>query len=220
MNPKELVQELSEQYGLTEANISVKSNGEIQLDLEGLQILTSQLCTQLAEDELSPRPFHDDQKYFYCESTLTLGDGRRVKRTGTAMMGEALGDHDSVQTAQQAISIASGRAYRASLRAIGFDPIRAHKMKNSGLTLVIETEDQRKSNLRKQIHGIATDLKLIDGSDRSKYTATLAAMYDGRISTTDLDEDECQQFLAFLRAKQQARSRGIQLRVERELKAA
>lgn len=219
MNPKELVQELCEQYGLTESNITVKENGELTLDLEGLQTMTSQLCGELVNDELNVRPFHDDQKYFYCDSIMTLANGRSVKRTGTAMMGEPLGT-DSVSTVQQALSIASGRAYRSSLRAIGFDPIRAHRQKNTGLTLVIETEEQRQANLRKQIHGLATDLRLIEGTDRSKYIGTLAAMYDGRTSSTDLDEDELQQFLTFLRAKQSARSRALALRVESQSKAA
>lgn len=220
MNPQELVQELIEQYGLEPSNIAVKSNGDITLDLEGLQIMTSQLCTELIMDELVVRPFHEDQKYFYCESHLTLASGLTVKRTGTAMIGEPLGESDSIQTIQQALSIASGRAYRLGLRAIGFDPIRAHKLKAHGLSLLVESEDERKRNLTKQIHALATDLELICGTDRSRYIQTLAAMYDGRTTTNDLDETERQQFLTFLRAKKQARQRAAQLRVEAELKAA
>lgn len=219
MNPKELVQELCEQYGLAESNITVKENGELSLDLEGLQTMVNKLCTGLANDELVIRPFHTDQKYFYCDSIMTLTNGRSVKRTGTAMMGEPLGN-ESIESVQQALSIASGRAYRSSLRALGFDPIRAHQQKNSGLTLVIETEEQRRTNLKKQIHGIATDLGLIDGKNRDLYIKTLAAMYEGRISTSDLDEDEMLQFLTFLRAKQHARSRALALRIASEQKAA
>lgn len=210
-NPKELVTELREQYALSESNITVKENGDIAFDLEGLQIMASQLCTELASDELSPRPFHDDQKYFYCDSTLKLKNGLTVKRTGVAMMGELLGD-DVISSVHQALSISAGRAYRLSLRAISFDPIRAHKQKANGMALVAESEDERSGKLRKELHALATELGYIVGADRSAYIELLRVMYGGRASSTELRDDELMQLITFLRASLRARQRGQELK--------
>lgn len=218
-NPKELVVELIETYDLGESNVSVKPNGEIVFDLEGLQIMTSKLCTDLVNDELAIRPFHEDQKYFYCDSILTLKGGRTVKRSGVAMIGEQLGD-EIISNFQQAQSIAAGRAYRNGLRAIAFDPIRAHRLKTSGFTLIAETEDEARITLRKELHALAHDLGYIVGANNDKYRELLRVMYNGRTSSTELNDEEIQQLVLFLRASKRARQRAEQLKQEAELKAA
>jgi len=210
-DPKDLVLEMMAEYDLSESNVSVKTNGEITFDLEALQILTRQLCTQLKHDELTIRPFGEDQRFYYCDSTLTLKDGTTVKRSGVAMIGEPLGN-EVIVTALQALSIAGGRAYRACLRAIGFDPIRAHRQKANGMTLVVESEDERSNKLRKELHALATELGYIVGADRSAYIELLRVMYGGRTSSTELRDSEISQLTIFLRASLRARQRGQELK--------
>lgn len=212
-NPTALKEELIAQYGLSESNLSFTPEGEISFDFEGLQLMTSQLCAGLASDEVNPRPFHEDQKYFYCESTLKLQNGLQVKRTGVAMIGEPLGS-EKINSVYQAISIASARAYRLALRGIGFDPVRAHVQRQNGEQFKPEIESDATSRLRKELHALATDLGYIVGADRSAYQELLRVMYGGRTSSTDLNDSELQQLTTFLRASLRARQR------REELKAA
>lgn len=210
-NPKAMIQELKATYGLSDSNIKSDSNGEIAFDFEGLQVMVSQLCTGLESDEVNVRPFQENQTYFYCDSILKLKDGMTVRRTGVAMMGEPLGE-ESINSVYQAISIASARGYRQSLRAIGFDPIRAHRQRMSGEPFTPEPESDNTARLRKELHALATELGYIVGLDRSAYRELLRVMYAGRTSSTELTDSEILQLVTFLRASLRARQRGEELK--------
>ncbi len=218
MNPvtdrDKLVAELCETYDLSPGQITFNSIGEPVLNFDALQVMTHTLCTQIKYDEVSPNNIEQARKFVSCTARLTLKDGREITRVDIAQMGERIGTEDSIESVPQAINVASARAYRKALRAIGFNAIRAHYQAKQGNAFAAEVESEDDSKDRRELHALAAELGYIKGNDRNLYRDLLRTMYNGKVSSTQLTEIEARELLAFLR--QQA----ARVRREAELKAA
>lgn len=197
-----LVTELCETYDLTPGQISFNAKGEPQLNFDALQTMTHRLCNVIQQDEVYPNSLEDARHFISCTARLTLTDGREISRVDIAQIGEKMGD-DTIESVPQAINVASARAYRKALRAIGFNPIRVH-LQGVEFTPTADDEDDIKVN--RELHALASELGYIKGSDRTLYRDLIRTMYGGKVSTTQMTQIEVRELTAFLR-QQAARLR-------------
>lgn len=202
-NRETLVQELCEQYDLTAGQISFNANGEPQLNFDALQAMTHRLCNAIQQDEVYPNNLEDAKHFVSCTARLTLTDGREISRVDIAQIGERIGDDDTIETIPQAVNVASARAYRKALRAIGFNPVRVH-LQGSQFSPTVEADDDITVN--RELHALASELGYIKGNDRNLYRELIRTMYGGKTSTTQMTPIEVRELTAFLR-QQAARIR-------------
>ncbi|MGE0133286.1 MAG: hypothetical protein AB7U82_34850 [Blastocatellales bacterium] len=204
----DLAKELTTEYGIDPAQISFDAKtGQLILEFEALQAMAHTLCPGMVTDQIEIHKNDAEAGYHICNAILDLANGKRVIRPGVAIIGEELGDGEAVLRLPQAISLASARAYRSALRAIGFDPLRAHRQRTTGQQPTLEDGTERADALRRELHAVATELGLINGKDKTAYREMMRVMYDGRTSSLDLDDEEARQFTAYLRARLNARER-------------
>jgi len=212
-----LVTELCETYDLTPNQITFNAAGEPQLSFDALQTMTHRLCTVIQQDEVYPNNPDEGRKVISCTARFTLTDGREISRVDIAQIGERFGDDDTIETVQQAVNVASARAYRKALRAIGFNPIRVHLQGSQFAPTTVGEDDDITVN--RELHALATELGYIRGNDRTLYRDLIRTMYGGKVSTTQMTQIEVRELTAFLR-QQAARLRRERENQNAELKAA
>ncbi|HMV46542.1 MAG TPA: hypothetical protein PLD20_00810 [Blastocatellia bacterium] len=203
--------ELCAEFDLHPTQIRFDERGEPKLDFEALQIVTHALCKQIQQDSVEPARIAEEGNYVTCLAHLILVDGREVRRYGFASLGESLGE-DRIETIGQAVKVASARAYKQALRGIGFNPLRAWRLHQSGHTVKLAPLTTNSDNRSRELHALATQLGYINGSDRRAYRDLLHLMY-GKRSSTQLNEDELAELITFLRGHLNRKTR------EREMEA-
>lgn len=209
-----LVNELCSAYDLTPGQISFNASGEPQLNFDALQAMTHRLCTVIQQDDVYPNNLEDARHFISCTARLTLTDGREISRVDIAQMGEKMGE-DTIETVTQAVNVASARAYRKALRAIGFNPIRVH-FQNGEFSATFADDDDIAVN--RELHALASELGYIKGNDRTLYRDLIRTMYGGKVSSTQMTQTEVRELTAFLR--QQAARLRRDRENDAELKAA
>jgi hypothetical protein len=143
-----------------------------------------------------------------CE--VTLSDDRTRMYSGSAFIGEALPSRGTVEGFPQALALAQTRALRTTLRAVGFDPVRAHEAQKNGgeLSLQLSEDNPRNKKLAEaHLHGDA--LGLIAGTDKSKWRDFISTWTHGVAdSAGDLDDTSLGLLVVYLRSLRNARERG------------
>lgn len=149
---------------------------------------------------------------------VTLPNSNVRKIFATAMIGEVMPDGEGIKDINQAILVARARAFRNILRAVGFDPVSAHKVfQESGGTQMLELApvDPRLKQLAEiHLHAQALNLIVIGGDgfiNRKRYEQKLAMVCNGKTSCRDLSDEERSIWLTALRAW--SRAAGITRRV-------
>lgn len=197
---KQIAEGLREDFGI-EVTRWDENTGEPILDYEQSQTLVNALCDDIAED--SGEIIYRDQEEARCKAALSLRDGRRYDRSGFCLIGEKLGDAETVSTTQQAVAIAQGRAYRAVLRAINFNPIRAYRQwKATGHVDASTPEASGEgSTQRKRLHALAQELGYIKPGDRSRYVQLLQFHFGADVTTSvKLNEQQLSYLVGLLQA--------------------
>jgi hypothetical protein len=139
------------------------------------------------------------------------GRGMRTMFAG-AMLGEFLHDGSEVATLMQAVNLSRARALRIGLRAVNFDPLKAHReYQKSGQIVELEFPAKLpRDKEREEIHVLGFALGLIKRApglgDRSGYERAIGTFFPGRNSTVQLTDPEHTQFLTILRAWSRARA--------------
>ena len=112
------------------------------------------------------------------DATLPNGNLRRIY--GVAFLGETMHDGSTIDSWKQAVNVSRARAMRTILRAVGFDPVAAHRsFKKSGNVLELQppatlTRDQE----RKEIHILADELGLIRRAEGQRFHRSVAVRED------------------------------------------
>lgn len=200
---KQLAADLQADYGISVSRFDANT-GEPILGYEDTQTLVNALCEGIAQD--SAEIVYRDDKEARCKAVIVLSDGRRYDRSGFCLIGEQLGDGEQVTTAQQAVAIAQGRAYRAVLRAINFSPIRAYRQLKSGNEVEPPTPELsgEEGSLRKRLHALAEEAGYIthdaQGTSKGRYHQLLSAMY-GVNTSAPLDASQILNLCNFLQAE-------------------
>lgn len=157
------------------------------------------------------------------DATLPNGNQRRIY--GAAFLGETMHDGSTIDSWRQAVNVSRARALRTILRAVGFDPVAAHRsFKRTGKVIEFQASGQlTRDQERKEIHMLAESLGLLTKiaavgaaadpqstartrTDRSAYEKAISTFFKGKTSSKSLNDSEHTQFLAILRSWVRARA--------------
>ena len=187
-------------HGLDADQISFEGDSnEPILDYESLNMLRLKL-TNIESIDTSYISRDYDMGYASCEATGNLPDGRNSRITESAEIGEPMPDGGKLETMRQAVNVAQARALRRLIRALGINILKAHQEYiQKGNTSEGVPVDPRIART-KEIHALAAEIGYINGTDKSDYQNHIAAMFDGRTSSKDLDDLELSKLTTSLRA--------------------
>jgi len=204
--------EFCDAYGFHPEQVAFDSNSlDPIFDYDALCVLSVKLC-DLPDVEVTLRTVNHGTGIATSAGTAVLNNGNRRSVFGAAMVNEVMPDGEKIPDLSQAISISRARALRSILRAVGFDPVAAHRsFQRTGnvVELQLPTKLPRDKE-RAEIHMLATGLGLVKrvpgGIDRSAYEQSIALFFNGKTSSKDLSDLEHTQFLTMLRAFTKARA--------------
>lgn len=154
-----------------------------------------------------------DQERGYCTShcCISLADGRTRKMFGSAFIGEPMPGARNVQTVSEALVISRARALRGALRAVGFDPLRAHLQRGRSDAGDDEFDDYESPRrlMERQAHLLGEKLGYIvrphgAPADKSEWREFMAMLFHGKTSMSELTDDEQSQWVSTLRAMERA----------------
>jgi hypothetical protein len=202
LKQEEMAREFMEAYGLARKQISFDGVSEQPIfDFDALSILSLKL-TDIPDIRVEPGDFHNAAGIATAICRITLRDGRTREVYGNCLVGEVMHDDSEGSDIGQALKIAQARALRTGLRAVGFDPVRAHRMQQSEAG---EFQDLRTSQLA-ELHILGAELGYIIGDDKTAWK-NLVHSHFGVTSSADLNELQRSQFLTTLRALKAAHDR-------------
>lgn len=186
-------------YHLEAAQISFDGDSAQPIfDYEALCALSLVLTD--FQDITVGEPEIDEAGYVLAKCSVVLKDGRTRSIYDSAFIGETLPDGKKIETRRLAEQVARARAMRTGIRTAGVNLLRAHRQfVIDGMIGELETVNPL-VNLRKEIHALAIELGLIKGKDKAAYQFFIAEQFDGRDSSSDLDETELRRLAITLRA--------------------
>ena len=200
---QKLRDEFCEAYGLKSDQISFDGDSEPIFDFDALSLLANTL-TDIPGIEVGLKKFDDATNLAesFCKMTL---HGRRTRDFfGMALVGEQLHDGKVISGTIQAINVSRARALRIGLRSIGFDPVKFHEARKAGHVIdLLGSDEAERDRTTAQIHVHAgpRGLNFIKrNGDRAEYENLLAAHFNGRTSSKDLEPHERAEWLGMLRA--------------------
>lgn len=192
-------------YGIAPEQISFDARtGEAIFDFDALSVLALAL-TDIQDIEVEFAGFEPAINLATSRCFVSLPDGRSRKMFGTAMIGEELPENRTVTDVTTAVAVSRARALRVGLRAVGFDPISAHKQKKAGQTPTLSPERDTVHSDIQQIHILAKDIGLIGPSgDDSRYRKLISVFFPGIHTSKNLNDKQRSQLITTLRALKQS----------------
>jgi hypothetical protein len=152
-----------------------------------------------------------DHERGYCTShcCIMLGDSRTRKMFGSAFVGETMPGQRTVQTIGEALVISRARALRGALRAVGFDPVRAHLQRDRAPETPPETSGDPRLAMERQAHLLGEKLGYIirpagAPADKTEWREFMGMLFHGKTSMSELTDDEQSQWVSTLRAMERA----------------
>ncbi len=206
----ELALELCTAYGFDESQISFEGNKlDPIFDFEALSLLAV-LLSDIQDIRVSVGDVNPSIGLVSASCAVTLADGRTREFFGSCMVEEVMHDNTTISSIQQALTVARARAQRVGLRAVGFDPVRAHREHKASAKPALGNEPDQRSNELAEIHLHAETLGLIKGEDKSLYYQNMASFFQdleaaGTLSAGMMNDAQRAQWLGILRAWVQAR---------------
>jgi hypothetical protein len=203
------VREFTEIYGLERGQISFDSDRlDPIFDFDALSLLSVKL-SDIKSIRVVPGEVNVLNSLATSSCAVTLPDGRTREFFGAAVLYEVMPDGNAVEDFKQALDISQSRSLRRGLRAVGWDPLRAHQDFIAGRGVELGASptvtDQRNKDLARA-HIIGAELGIIVGSDKSRWRKLLGIWFHGKESSADLNAGELSQLLAILRSLQSAKS--------------
>lgn len=181
-------------------------------DFDALSVLSTRLCN-LPHIAVDMGDINQAIGIATATGYAVLANGNTRKIFGSAVLNEPMHNGEPIKDIHQAVKVARARALRTILRAVGFDPVEAHRgFKKTGNVVELQppatlTRDQE----RKQIHLLADELALVrraEGqrfTDRSQYEKVISTFFPTKTSSKSLTDSEHSQLLAILRSWSRAR---------------
>lgn len=197
-----LAAEFSEDYGI-EIERFDPDTGEPSFTFEQLQLLTHRLCEEIAENEVEPGYSDLATGEVTARTIFQLKQGTRVTRTGRARIGQTLRSGETIEDEPQALGLAKLNSFRDALRAIGFNPLAAHRARRAGEQQTLSPggyTGEADSDLQsRKLHALAAQAGYIKDKDHSRYRALLQATY-GVSSSVHLNAAQKASLCLFLQA--------------------
>jgi len=196
-----IIQELTNAHGLEISQIGFEGDDTTPIfDFEAVCLLSLKL-TDIQEIRCEITDRDADSEIVTARCSVTLPDSRMRVCEDSAKLGEIIGDGKTIDTMRFADMVAQSRAVRRGIRSVGINLFHAHnRFMRDGQTVQGHTNHDPRHPLYQEVHVLASELDLIDGTDKTLYRQFLAESYDGRQSSKDLDDVELQRFLISLRA--------------------
>lgn len=200
LQQEDLAKEFINAYALSPEQISFEGEKpEPIFDFEALCVLREKL-TDFQSVDTSNISFYEAEKEAQCVCEIVTAEGRKISIVDFAVINEPMPDGTKIETPIQAKRVARARAMRTGIRAAGVNIVKAHQeFVRTGKKLTSEPVDL-KTKQTQEIHILAAELGLINGSDKSEYEKFLAETFEGRTSSSDLDDIERQRLLVIFRA--------------------
>jgi hypothetical protein len=208
-----LQQEFIDAYGFKPEQIGFDGDSpEPIFDFDALSLLSMKLC-DLPHVETDFGTVERLHGLATARGIVTLPNGNVRKIFASASVGELMPDGEPIRDVNQAIQVARARAFRTILRAVGFDPVAAHRVfEESAGTQMLELApvDPRLKQLAEiHLHAQAQNLIVVGGDgfvNRKVYEQKLAMICGGKTSCRDLDDRERAIWLQTLRAWSRAKN--------------
>ncbi len=200
------MREFTEAYGLDSKQISFEGERpEPIFDFDALSTLSLAL-TDIPDIRVEPGDFNHIAGLTTANCRITLRDGRAREVYGNCLVGEVMHDGSVVDDIGQALNISRARALRNGLRAVGFDPVRAHKLAkaNQQQQSTAEFSDARTRELA-EAHILGAELGYIVGENKTDWRKMIGTYFEGKSSSADLSDLQRSQLLGMLRAWKSAR---------------
>lgn len=211
---QEMRKEFMDAYGFEAGQIGFDGNSlDPIFDFDALSLLSARLCNlPLVAVEMGD--VNQALGLATSNGYAELQSGNTRKIYGSAIIGEEMHDGRKIKDIHQAVRVSRARALRTILRAVGFDPVAAHRsFKKTGN--VVELTPPAKLNRdreREQIHILADELGLIRRAEgqrftnRSQYEKVISTFFPTKVSSKSLNDSEHTQFLTILRSWARARA--------------
>ncbi len=201
----ELQREFCRDYGFNPNQISFDGDEPI-FDFDALSVLSMRLC-DLPDIHIDLSQVNAQLGLATSTGLVVLPGGKTRKTFAAAIVHEEMPDGNPIRDMGQAIAVSRARALRIVLRAVGFDPVAAHKVfKSSNGTRKLELLpiDLRTRELA-EIHMLAQalDFIVVNGGgfiNKIIYQRTMTTYFPERTSARDMTEQERAQWLNILRA--------------------
>ncbi len=193
-----IVDDLCRSHGLEPAQISFDGDGLTPIfDYVAVSALSLKL-TDIKDLTLEITNRDDASRFVsVARCTVTLPDGRSRTVEDSAEVGELIHGDETVTTLRDADGMAQNRAARRGIRSVGIDLWRAHRQwKDTGSAAAGRDDFDPRKNLGREIHALSDEI----GYARDDYEAIIAENFDGRVSTSELTEEELTRFATLLRA--------------------
>ncbi len=201
-----VAREFIEKYGLEPKQISFDGEREEPIfDFDALSILSLRL-SDIPEIRVEPGDFNNAAGIATANCRILLADGRVREVYGSCLVGELMYDGSEVTDINQALKIAQARALRNGLRAVAFDPVRAHNLAKTEQQSSNEFKDVRSKELA-EAHALGQELGYIVGDNKVAWSNLISVNFPGVRSSGDLNDLQRSQFLTMLRAWKTARNR-------------
>jgi len=216
LQQEELAREFMETYGLERKQIGFDgSSPDPIFDYEALSLL-SLVLGDIPSIRTEPGDFNNAAGLASAICHLTLNDNRSREVFGTCLVGEILHDNSEVADISQALKIAQARAVRNGLRAVGFDPVKAHRLAKADQPSPNQFTDVRTKELA-EIHILGKELGFIFDvpnaggtgvvENKTAWKNIIGTHFKGKTSSGELADLERSQFLQMLRSWKSARTR-------------
>lgn len=197
----DLARELCQAYHLQPEQITFNDNSlSPNFDFEALSRLALELA-DIADLSIDLDRIDNQNNLAICRCVIELGNGQTRSVFAVCGLGEQLQDGSTITYWDQATNIARVRALRTGLRAIGFDPLRAHlERAGGGEKLTLGGAEPNEQKQLREIHALAEELGYIRPGDDSAYRNLLKTFFPPHTSAKNLTNEQRQQFIVTLRA--------------------
>jgi hypothetical protein len=181
-------------------------------DFDALSVLSVKLCN-LPHVDVDFGSVEHSIDMATSRGYAVLPNGNTRKIFGTAVVGETMHDGRRIENIHQAVKVSRARALRTILRAVGFDPVAAHREhKQTGNVIELQLPSTKfRNNELAECHILGQRLGYIVRDEKGKlisrtqYDNLMATYFQGQTSTGGLEDNERATWLGMLRAWASAR---------------
>lgn len=216
LEQEDFVREFTYLYGIERWQISFENERlEPIFDFDALSTLALKL-SDISSIVVEPGDIDAHLGIATSSCEVKLPDGRLRLVFGSAMMGEQMPNGGNIVDLKQALDVSQARALRKGLRAVGWDPVRAHRETKSEynrqnpaspVSTTPSPEDELRKNELAEIHILAKELGLIDEKgDKTKYRTLIGVYFPGVESSEKMNGVQRAQLIATFRALKNSRA--------------
>ena len=192
-----IIQDLRAHFGIEAKEISLDESSELFFNLDALNLLTIKLAPDIQALSVHSHTYDNELSIVTAHASLTLTDTRHRGCCKSAQVGEAI-NGGTIETLIQAANVADGRAARACLRAVGFDPIREFENYLHAYTKERDLPTLSQLELdRRFIHKVRDDRDMPDTEYRTHLSVATAGRFT---STKEMDEATISKTALYFRA--------------------